>query len=74
MYFNIKDLPFEYFENQADMMVAIENFSEEEYDVKVKRFIGSIGSYDDGHASERVYKLIKGGRSVRMPRVCLYLY
>lgn len=60
LYFNIEDLPFEYFENQADMMVAIENFYEKEYDGKVKRFIESIGSYDDGHASERVYKLIKG--------------
>lgn len=60
LYFDIKELPFLCCEKQNEMLTAIQNFDEEDYSNRLKIFLNSIGSYDDGKACERVYQLIKG--------------
>ena len=61
LYFDIKKLPFQNFENQEEMLDAIQKFDSDLYRRKMNDFLESIGSYDDGKACERVYQLIKNG-------------
>lgn len=60
LYFNIQELPFVCFERQGEMLTAIRTFNEHDYQNRLELFLNSIGSYDDGKACERVYRLIRG--------------
>lgn len=60
LYFDIKALPFAGFEHQDQLMEHIRSFSEEDYTKKINEFLDKIGSYEDGKASRRVYKIMKG--------------
>lgn len=59
LYFDIDQLPFDSFKKQNDMFKCISNFSEVEYVQRVDNFIDEIGSFDDGNACERIYRLLK---------------
>lgn len=61
LYFDIEELPFQNFENQEEMLNAIQKFDSDLYKRKISDFLENIGSYDDGKACERVYQLIKNG-------------
>ena len=60
LYFNIKELPFACYEKQGEMLIAIRTFDEHDYQNRLELFLHSVGSYDDGKACERVYRLIRG--------------
>lgn len=60
LYFDIRMLPFAYYEKQDEMLKAIRKFDELDYQKRLELFLNSIGSYDDGKACERVYQFIKG--------------
>ena len=59
LYFDIKELPFELAYTNDELMQKIGVFSSEEYEKRMEKFMLTIGSYDDGHACERVESLIK---------------
>ena len=61
LYFDIEELPFQNFENQEEMLNAIQKFDSDLYKRKISDFLENIGSYDDGKACERVYQLIRNG-------------
>lgn len=58
LYFNIVDLPFPISKNMKDLCENILNFNNNKYLDKVNSFVSQIGSYEDGHAAERVSKII----------------
>ncbi|MCI5900098.1 MAG: CDP-glycerol glycerophosphotransferase family protein [Lachnospiraceae bacterium] len=60
LYFDVKKLPFASFERQEELFRHIHTFSEREYEKRINCFLSEIGSFDDGKACQRVYKLIKG--------------
>ena len=60
LYFNIQELPFVCYEKQGEMLTAIREFDEIDYQNRLEAFMKSIGSYDDGKACERVCQLIRG--------------
>ena len=60
LYFDFKELPFSSYKEQREMLSAIRGFDELDYKNRLELFLHSIGSYDDGKACERVYRLIKG--------------
>lgn len=62
LYFDLSTLPFESFEKQDDLIQSIELFDEDSYGKALHAFRTSIGSYDDGHACERVLQLIQKGK------------
>lgn len=55
----ITDWPFPVATNNEELIVNILNFENEEYIKRIKKHHKALGSYEDGHASKRVYKLIK---------------
>lgn len=59
LYFDMSDLPFSCAETAEDLLGDIASFSQEAYGQKIAAFLDGIGSYDDGHAAERVYELIR---------------
>ncbi len=59
LYFDLSALPFPSFENQSDLIQAIEYFNYNHYKKTLQTFRASIGSYDDGKACERVQQLIE---------------
>lgn len=58
LYFKVEDLPFPIAMTEEALRENIQNFSQEAYAACLQNFLNEIGSYDDGHASERVSKLI----------------
>lgn len=58
LYFDLKELPFVVAENQQTLNSEISNFNKEQYENNLNKFLYSIGSFDDGHACERVYEEI----------------
>ncbi len=58
LYFNIQDLPFPYSKTIEELCQTISSFSESKYKKDVESFWESIGSFEDGHACERVVKYI----------------
>lgn len=59
LYFDIGSLPFIGAHTQDELMENIAGFSLEGYTDSVEAFLKQIGSYDDGHAGERVAQLIE---------------
>ena len=58
LYFDINELPFISVKNNEELISHIASFDHENYQRKLDEFLKSIGSYEDGHACERVLKLI----------------
>ena len=59
LYYPLSSTPFPVAENNDEMVKNIENFDYEKYKKEVKEFLDGKDCIDDGHASERVVKLIK---------------
>ena len=58
LYFDIRELPFPQAYTIGELTECIKNFDKAEYDRKIDEFLKQIGSYEDGHACERIGKLI----------------
>ena len=58
-YTPMSEWPFPIATNTDELINNIVNFNEEEYIEKVKKHHMALGSYEDGHACERVCKLIE---------------
>jgi len=58
LYFDINNLPFPLAKNMDELCSVIEKFDSDKYNNRLADFIDSIGSYEDGHASERVVNYI----------------
>lgn len=57
-YIDFRSLPFTISDSMDSLCKAIECFDKAEQDRKYKQFFSYIGSFNDGHASERVVKMI----------------
>ena len=55
---NFKDLPFPFSKTNDELKKCIMSFTEVKYIEKLKKFYKKNGLLDDGHASERVAKII----------------
>ena len=55
-YFNLNELPFPVCETSEELVRAIEGFDRSDYSHRLEQFLNTIGSYEDGHASERLTK------------------
>lgn len=62
LYFNIEDLPFPISRNNEEMVSILTNFDNQLYCKRIDSFLSTLGSYEDGHACERVYNYIKNIR------------
>ena len=60
LYFDIGELPFKLAKSNEELINIINSFDEKEYVSKLEEFMRKIGSYEDGHATERVVKYIEG--------------
>jgi len=58
LYFDIRELPFPIAQNMDDLCDILKKFDIEAYQIALKHFMASIGSFEDGHASERVCQYI----------------
>ena len=58
MYYSIYDTPFSVAKNNDELCSVIENFNEEEYIVKVNRFLEEKGCIEDGNASANIIDFI----------------
>lgn len=58
-YTPMSEWPFPIARNADELINNIVNFNEDEYIEKVKKHHQALGSYEDGHACERVCKLIE---------------
>lgn len=58
-YTPMSEWPFPIATNTDELISNIVNFNEKEYIEKVKKHHQALGSYEDGHACERVCKLIE---------------
>ena len=57
-YIDFRSLPFPISDSIDSLCKDIESFDEAERDKKYNQFFSYIGSFNDGHASERVVKMI----------------
>lgn len=60
LYFDPEGLPFPLAETQEELIENIKGFSMRTYEERLSKFLNSIGTFDDGHAAERVYQIIMG--------------
>lgn len=58
LYFKIEELPFPICKTQGQLLENICNYNKISYTDKISKFLQSIGSYETGHASEKVVDLI----------------
>lgn len=58
MYFDIRQLPFPLAESIDELCEIVNNFNIRKYEADLQKFNDTIGSYEDGHASERVVEYI----------------
>lgn len=58
VYFNIKELPFPIAKNMNVLCELLVNFDCKDYHNKLEEFMAEVGSYEDGHAAERVCEYI----------------
>lgn len=58
LYFDIYNLPFSLAKNMNELCDNILNFDINKYLDKIELFLNSIGSYEDGHATERIVEII----------------
>ncbi|MBQ9664916.1 MAG: CDP-glycerol glycerophosphotransferase family protein [Bacteroidaceae bacterium] len=59
LYFDIKDLPFTISLTQDELECQLGSFDEQKYVNDINKFLRDVGSYEDGHASQRVTKYIE---------------
>ncbi len=59
-YWKIKDLPFPSFKESKHICDAINNFDNQSYIKAINSFLIQIGDCESGHASEKIYHLLKG--------------
>ena len=58
LYFDIAELPFPKAFSENELAVCLGSFDKEKYDAEIDEFLKQIGSYEDGHACERISKII----------------
>lgn len=58
LYFDLGELPFPVTQNMDELCSVLSNFNEESYLEKINSFIEKIGSFEEGHASEKICKFI----------------
>lgn len=58
LYFDIQKLPFPLSENMDELCRIVARFDLEKYNNQLAEFMSSVGSYEDGKASERVVNYI----------------
>lgn len=58
LFFNMYELPFPVALNNDELMRNILEFDDEEYRLKLSKFMGEMGIFEDGHASERVVDML----------------
>lgn len=58
LYFPIEDLPFPIAKSMSELCDVIKHFDREAYQQQLDIFMSKIGSYEDGHAAERVCERI----------------
>ena len=58
MYFDIRELPFPLALNMTELQEKIRLFDQTAYQHDVEKFMAQTGSYEDGHAAERVAEYI----------------
>lgn len=61
-YFNIDELPFIIANSNAELPMALHNYDRGKYIQKVSLFLDRIGNAETGHATEKAYQLLVGGR------------
>lgn len=60
LYFDIQQLPFPLAQNMEELCYKVINYDMNLYNKKINKFLRYTGSYEDGHASERIAKYITG--------------
>lgn len=58
LYFDIRELPFPIARSMDELCCVVENFDETLYQERRRKFLDSIGSFEDGRAAERVCRYI----------------
>lgn len=58
-YWKFSDLPFSTFYSNDEIEKTIESFSDADYQKRLEDFFIRIGNVEDGHACEKVYKLLQ---------------
>lgn len=58
-YMNVDELPFPKIESNQYLEDIIKTYNSKEYKQSIKMFLDKIGSVEDGHATERCYRLLK---------------
>lgn len=58
LYFDIKELPFPIAKDMNELCRILSNFDYKEYQFKLDKFMCTIGSFENGHAAERVCEYI----------------
>ena len=58
LYFRLADLPFPAARTNAELRAAVRDFDGEAYSRRVTDFLSRVGSYETGHASEKVFTMI----------------
>lgn len=59
MYFNIHELPFPIAKSMDELEHLLKGFDLQKYQADIDSFMKKIGSFEDGHATERVYSYIR---------------
>ena len=57
--FQIEELPFPFAKSEEELFSNISNFSEEDYEIKCKKFYDKLGAINPPNASEKVVDIIK---------------
>ena len=57
-YFDIEHLPFIKINNNKEITSKLDSYKEKDYRNNVNKFLDEIGSVDNGHSTEKVYKLM----------------
>ncbi len=63
LYFNIMELPFPIAKDMDELCKILSNFDYEKYQRKLRKFMSEIGSYEDGHATEKICNYINQNAS-----------
>ena len=58
LYFDITKLPFPIAKNMDNLCDRLNSFDSKEYQKELEEFMKTIGSFEDGHAAERVHEFI----------------
>lgn len=58
LYFDIKELPFSIAKDMDELCNMLLEFDYTDYHLKLDKFMSRIGSFEDGHAAERVCQFI----------------